>query len=131
MRGYLPVTVDEIATFLATQSMECGPLYAPTIKFLTANNEMDEEEGEFLLSMLAADEALEMRERPDELGFILALEVSDLEISEHGENFILLKNAAKWESVQCAFSVSPDGEELTWFATQEIAPSLEQWLTGR
>jgi len=130
MRGYLPVTVDEIATFLATQSMECGPLYAPTIKFLTANNEMDEEEGEFLLSMLAADEALEMRERPDELGFILALEVSDLEISEHGENFILLKDAAKWESVQCAFSVSPDGEELTWFATQEIKPALSDWLQG-
>ena len=58
MRGYLPVTVEEIAAFLESQSMECGPLYAPTIKFLTANSEMDEEEGEFLLSMLAADEAL-------------------------------------------------------------------------
>ena len=110
--------------------MECGPLYAPTIKFLTANSEMDEEEGEFLLSMLAADEALEMREDSNQLGFILALEVSDQEISEHGENFVLLKDSAKWESVQCAFSVSPDGEELTWFATQEISPALEQWRKG-
>jgi hypothetical protein len=130
MRGYLPVTIEEIAAFLESQSMECGPLYAPTIKFLTANSEMDEEEGEFLLSMLAADEALEMRTNPTSAGFILALEVSDPEITEHGENFVILKDLAKWENVQCAFLVSPDGEELTWFATQEIKPALNEWLQG-
>jgi len=129
MRGYLPVTVDEIAAFLKSKTMECGPLYAPTIKFLTANSDMDEEEGEFSLSMLAADEALEMRANSESEGFILALEVSDAEISEHGENFVILKDLAKWESVQCAFSVSPDGEELTWFATQEIEPALSDWLS--
>jgi hypothetical protein len=128
MRGYLPVTVEEIATFLESQAMECGPLYAPTIKFLTANSDMDEEEGEFILSMLAADEALEMRADTEKPGFILALEVSDPEIAEHGENFVILKDVAKWESVQCAFLVSSDGEELTWFATQEIKPALQEWL---
>lgn len=130
MRGYLPVTVEEIAAFLDSQTMECGPLYAPTIKFLTAHSEMDEEEGEFVLSMLAADEALEMRTKLQGPGFILALEVSDPEIVEHGENFIILKDLAKWESVQCAFLVSSDGEELTWFATQEIKPSLDNWMQG-
>jgi hypothetical protein len=130
MRGYLPVTVEEIAAFLDSQTMECGPLYAPTIKFLTAHSEMDEEEGEFVLSMLAADEALEMRTNLQGPGFILALEVSDPEIVEHGENFIILKDLAKWESVQCAFLVSSDGEELTWFATQEIKSSLDNWMQG-
>jgi hypothetical protein len=130
MRGYLPVTVEEIAAFLKSETMECGPLYAPTIKFLTSNSDMDEEEGEFILSMLAADEALEMRTNPSAAGFILALEVSDPEIAEHGENFVILKDLAKWESVQCAFMVSPDGEELTWFATQEIKPSLDSWIQG-
>ena len=130
MRGYLPVTVEEIAAFLDSQTMECGPLYAPTIKFLTAHSEMDEEEGEFVLSMLAADEALEMRTKLQGPGFILALEVSDPEIVEHGENFVILKDLAKWESVQCAFLVSSDGEELTWFATQEIKPSLDNWMQG-
>ena len=130
MRGYLPVTVEEIAAFLESQAMECGPLYAPTIKFLTANSDMDEEEGEYILSMLAADEALEMRANPANPGFILALEVNDPEIAEHGENFVILKEVAKWESVQCAFLVSPDGEELTWFATQEIKPALQEWLQG-
>jgi hypothetical protein len=130
MRGYLPVTVEEIAAFLDSQTMECGPLYAPTIKFLTEHSEMDEEEGEFVLSMLAADEALEMRTNLQGPGFILALEVSDPEIIEHGENFVILKDLAKWESVQCAFLVSSDGEELTWFATQEIKPSLDNWMQG-
>ncbi|MEY4036701.1 MAG: hypothetical protein RL201_82 [Actinomycetota bacterium] len=130
MRGYLPVTVDEIVSFLNTQTMECGPLYAPTIKFLTSNSDMDEEEGEFLLSMLAADEALEMRTNPESSGFILALEVADSEIAEHGENFVILKDLAKWDTVQCAFEVSADGEELTWFATQEIKPALELWAKG-
>ena len=41
-----------------------------------------------------------------------------------------LKDLAKWENVQCAFLVSPDGEELTWFATQEIKPALNEWLQG-
>ena len=43
MRGYLPVTAEEISTFLSSGTMECGPLYAPTIKFLTANNDLDDE----------------------------------------------------------------------------------------
>jgi len=33
-----------------------------------------------------------------------------------------------WENVDCLFEVSSDGEELTWFATQEIAENIESWL---
>jgi hypothetical protein len=128
MRGYLPVTAEEISAFHKTGSMECGPLYAPTIKFLTANSDLDEEQGEYLLSMLAADEALEMRSNSEEPGFILALEISDAQVAEHGENFVNLIENGRWDDVQCAFLVSPDGEELTWFATQEISAALSQWL---
>jgi hypothetical protein len=130
MRAYLPVTAEEISNFIIDETMECGPLYAPTIKFLTANNDMDDEEGEYLLSMLAADEALEMRTNLAGPAFILALEIADSQITEHGENFINLSENARWEDVHCAFLVSPDGEELTWFATQEISTSLPQWLTA-
>jgi hypothetical protein len=110
--------------------MECGPLYAPTIKFLTANSDLDEEQGEYLLSMLAADEAMEMREELSAPAFLLALEISDLQVAEHGENFVNLKENGRWEDVQCAFLVSPDGDELTWFATQEISAALPNWLKG-
>ena len=81
MRGYLPLTAEEISSFLSTGSMECGPLYAPTIKFLTANSDLDDEQGEYLLSMLAADEAMEMREDLSAPAFLLALEISDSLIS--------------------------------------------------
>lgn len=128
MRAYLPVTAEEISNFSVSGTMECGPLYAPTIKFLTANNDMDDEQGEYILSMLAADEALEMRANSEGPAFILALEITDSQIGEHGENFIILVENGRWEDVQCAFLVSPDGEELTWFATQEISASLPQWL---
>jgi len=128
MRAYLPVTAEEISNFILTGAMECGPLYAPTIKFLTANSDLDDEQGEYMLSMLAADEALEMRENSEGPAFILALEIADSQVAEHGENFINLSDDARWEDVHCAFLVSPDGEELTWFATQEIATSLPQWL---
>ena len=128
MRGYLPVTAEEISSFLHSGSMECGPLYAPTIKFLAANNDLDEEQGEYLLSMLAADEALELREDDTSSAFLLALEISDSQVDEHGENFVNLKENGRWEDVQCAFLVSPDGDELTWFATQEISAALPQWL---
>jgi len=130
MRAYLPVTAEEISIFMASASMECGPLYAPTIKFLTANNDLDDEQGEYILSMLAADEALEMRNDSTGPAFILALEINDSQVSEHGENFINLAENGRWEDVQCAFLVSPDGEELTWFATQEISTSLPQWLSA-
>ena len=130
MRGYLPVTAEEISSFLTTGSIECGPLYAPTIKFLTANSDLDEEQGEYLLSMLAADEAIEMREELSAPAFLLALEISDSQVAEHGENFVNLKDNGRWEDVQCAFLVSPDGDELTWFATQEIPAALPNWLQG-
>ena len=130
MRGYLPVTAEEISSFLSTGSMECGPLYAPTIKFLTANSDLDEEQGEYLLSMLAADEAIEMREELSAPAFLLALEISDSQVAEHGENFVNLKDNGRWEDVQCAFLVSPDGDELTCFATQEIPAALPNWLQG-
>jgi hypothetical protein len=130
MRGYLPVTAEEISAFIIKGEMECGPLYAPTIKFLTANNDIDDEQGEYLLSMLAADEAMEMRVEVTAPAFILALEISDSQVAEHGENFVNLKENGRWEDVQCAFLVSPDGEELTWFATQEISVALAQWLKG-
>jgi hypothetical protein len=73
---------------------------------------------------------MEMRSDFAGPAFILALEISDSQVAEHGENFVNLIENGRWEDVQCAFLVSPDGEELTWFATQEISAALPQWLKG-
>jgi hypothetical protein len=130
MRGYMATTAPEIAEFLASGSAAIESLYAPTIKFQTANVDLDEEESEYTLSLLAAEEALELRH--DEIGpaFVLALEVPEEMILEHSEISITLKENASWKHVECAFLVSEDGEELTWFATQEIPGNLKAWLAG-
>ena len=73
---------------------------------------------------LSADEAMEMRDELSAPAFLLALEISDSQVAEHGENFVNLKENGRWDDVQCAFLVSPDGDELTWFATQEISTAL-------
>jgi hypothetical protein len=41
---------------------------------------------------------------------------------------ISLSSPLKWESLECLFEVSADGEELTWYATQEIDVHLADWL---
>jgi len=41
---------------------------------------------------------------------------------------VLLSGSLSWNDLQCLFEVSADGQELTWFATQEISQNLPTWL---
>jgi hypothetical protein len=125
MRGYLPVTLSEVESFMSEGTLDALELYAPTIKFLTANSDLDEEEVEFALSLLAAEEAVEIQE--GEFAFVLALEVPESCIAAEDELLISLKDKAQWEHVECLFQVTDGGEELTWFATQEISENLQKW----
>ena len=47
-----------------------------------------------------------------------------------GADSISIDAPISLEWIACIFLVSPDGEELTWFATQEIKPALSDWLQG-
>lgn len=125
MRGYLPVTVSEVESFLKDGTLDVDQLYAPTIKFITANSDLNEEEREYTLSLLAADEAIEIQE--GSVAFIFALEIPQDQISNEDEVLITLKEKAQWSQVECLFLVTDDGEDLTWFATQEIADNLDKW----
>lgn len=125
MRGYLPVTVSEVESFLKDGTLDVDQLYAPTIKFITANSDLNEEEREYTLSLLAAEEAIEIQE--GSFAFILALEIPQDQISSEDEVLITLKEKARWSQVECLFLVTDDGEDLTWFATQEIAENLDKW----
>lgn len=125
MRGYLPVTVSEVESFLKDGTLDVDQLYAPTIKFITANSDLNEEEREYTLSLLAAEEAIEIQE--GSFAFILALEIPQDQISSEDEVLITLKEKAQWSQVECLFLVTDDGEDLTWFATQEIAENLDKW----
>jgi hypothetical protein len=125
MRSYAGVSVDELEALLASTSISIPTLFAPTPEFITTHSELGEEEHEFILSMLAAEESLELDEGGQ--GYVLAVEVPDSLIKEMGADSISIEVPIALDWVACIFLVSPDGEDLTWFAIQEVASMLPSW----
>jgi len=125
MRSYVGVSIEELEALLASTSISVPDLFAPTSEFITTHSELGEEEHEFILSMLAAEESLELREGGE--GYVLAVEVPDSLINEMGADSISIDTPISLEWIACIFLVSPDGEDLTWFAIQEIASMLPSW----
>jgi hypothetical protein len=125
MRSYVGVSVDELEGLLQSESIAIPTLFAPTPEFITTHSDLGEEEHEFILSMLAADESLELREAGQ--GYVLAVEVPDTLIKEMGADSISIDQPIALEWIACIFLVSPDGEDLTWFAIQEVASMLPSW----
>jgi hypothetical protein len=44
-----------------------------------------------------------------------------------GADSISIDQPIALEWIACIFLVSPDGEDLTWFAIQEVASMLPSW----
>ena len=128
MRGYAAMTAQEVSDFLQTRALEVSDIYAPTPAFLAAHPDLDEEEIEYSLSMVAAEDALGMKNETSGAACVLAFEISQDKISASNEMSVSLAQPLSWDDLQCLFEVSTDGEELTWFATQEIALNLPRWM---
>jgi hypothetical protein len=126
MRGYISISASELQSFLVDGSISIENLYAPTEDFVLENSDLDDEEIEFTLSMLAAQDALS--EESGKLPLVAALEIPQSQIATSSEGLVTLKESAKWENLECVFLVEDSGEELTWFATQEIEQQLKIWL---
>ena len=125
MRSYVGVSVEEIEDLLASTSISVTVLFAPTAEFIATHSELGEEEHEFILSMLAAEESLELGDAGQ--GYVLAVEVPDSLIKEVGADSISIDSPISLEWVACIFLVSPDGEDLTWFAMEEVPSMLPSW----
>ena len=128
MRGYAAMTAQEVSDFASSQTLEVSDIYAPTSSFLAAHPDLDEEEIEFTLSMVAAEDALELKSDGSGAACVLAFEIPQQLISESHEMSVSLSGSLSWNDLQCLFEVSNDGEELTWFVTQEISQNLSTWL---
>lgn len=115
MRAYLAMSIEELRDFYAQKKFAPEIVYAPTIKFITENPELDEEEAEYEISMIAARNSG---------GYVIALEVTDQQISEHLEESVVLSEPVIWESVEALFVYDSNDDELTWYATQEIGDYL-------
>ena len=128
MRGYAAMTAQEVSDFASSETLDISDIYAPTVSFLAAHPDLDEEEIEFTLSMVAAEDAQEMKSVGTGAACVLAFEIPQSLISESHEMSVSLSGALTWSDLQCLFEVSADGQELTWFATQEISQNLSTWL---
>ncbi len=128
MRGYVAMTAKEVQEFLATGTFDVSDIYAPTSQFIVDNQDLDDEEIEYTLSMVAAEDAVEIMTSDSGAACVLAFEIPANIISESHDMSVSLSAPLQWENVDCLFEVTSDGEELTWFATQEIAENIQGWL---
>ena len=128
MRAYIGVTASEVQEFLQSGEFDVSDAYAATPTFIYSNSDLDEEEVEYTLSLIAAEDAVELLDASG-TACVLSLEVPESIIEVEHEMSISLTAPLQWDYVQCCFEVSPDGQELTWFATQEIASNLVTWLS--
>jgi len=127
MRAYLPISNDELAQFLLSGTKAVESIFAPTPFFVIENEDLDEEEVEYLLSLEAAQSSLELRSSQNAPGIVLALELEAAQVNQVEEKSVSLNSPLTWNQVQCALLLYPDDEELIWFATQEISVNLSEW----
>ena len=127
MRAYLPISHDELAAFLNSGSKELESILAPTPFYVGENEDLDEEEIEYLLSLEAAQASMQMRPSIKAPGIVLAIELVAQQVNTVNENSVTLNSPIMWEQVQCALLLFPEEEELIWFATQEIEINLGEW----
>jgi hypothetical protein len=127
MRAYLPISHKDLEGFVAKKSFDADELYAPTIHFVVENPDCDEEELEYLLSVTAGEEALDLRLSESAPGIVLAFEIEREQIGESYPQSITLVSPVLWDQVQCALLAFQGDDELVWFATQEIELHLGEW----
>ena len=127
MRAYLPISHDELTDFLQSGTKKVESIFAATPFFTGENEELDEEEIEYLLSFEAATQSLDLRSSKNAPGIVIAIELSAGQVNIVGEKSVSLNSDLLWDQVQCALLLFPVEEELIWFATQEIELNLAEW----
>jgi len=127
MRTYLALSHSQLESFISALSMQVETLFAPTSDFLIDNDDCDSEELEYLLSVSAGAKALELRDSRLAPGLVLAIEIDYNQVDQEGADSLTLNSPVRWDQVQCALLAYDDEDELTWFATQEIADELASW----
>ena len=128
MRAYLAVLPEQIDSLLRNGTYGFSSAFATTRLFFEENSEVDEEEREFELSLLAAQESREIQESEDAQGFVLAVNLTSTQSGAEDEYQVELLSDIAWSQVDAALIAESLELELTWYASQEIAEHLPEWL---
>ena len=129
MRGYLALTPDELVQLLGEGEISIDTAFIPTSQFKSINPDLGEEESEYILSLLAADDSISYQGDLASYSFALAVDLELTQIGEESEVEVELLSSIKFSQVDCLFvgDAKTDSGELTWYAAQEIAVQLPNW----
>lgn len=130
MRAYIAVTPDELSELLSIGEISIESAFVPTAQFKLANPNLGQEESEYILSLLAAEDSIAFQNERAKNSFVLAIDLEENQIGAEKEVEVNLLNSIKFSQIDCLFvgdALVQDGE-LTWFAAQEITANLAQWL---
>ena len=128
MRVYLGTTADELQDFIESGTLDIAEVYAPTPVYSATHPEMDEEEIEYSLSLLAAEDALDFLDDQSGAALVVALELPEEILGSFDEISAEVLMPLQWNSVEAVFLVGEDADDLTWFAPQEAQLSVGEWL---
>jgi hypothetical protein len=129
MRGYLALTPDELVQLLDKGEISIDTAFVPTSQFKSINPDFGEEESEYILSLLAAEDSISYQDDSANFSFALAVDLEPTQIGGETEVEVNLLSPIKFGQVDCLFvgDAKSDDGELTWYAAQEIAIQLPNW----
>ena len=127
MRGYVALTPKELQDFINSGTFDTPSAFVASID-LEENLDVDQEELEFEMSWLAAQESRGKQDLPEARGFVLAVDLVNDQVGEKKENQVSLLSPISWSQVESLLLSESDEPELSWFAAQEIPTYLPQWL---
>jgi hypothetical protein len=132
MRGYLALTPDELAQLLGDGEISIETAFVPTGQFKSINPELGEEESEYILSLLAAEDSISYQGDLANFSFVLAVDLEASQIGQESEVEVNLTSPIKFSQADCLFvgDAKADNDELNWYAAQEIAVELPNWLVS-
>jgi hypothetical protein len=129
MRAYVSVTPQQIEQFYLAGTLRFPFAFALTPLYSKSNLGADDEEMEFELSYMAAAAARSNQDSVDGYGFVLAVDLGESQKGQELAETVELIADLSWSQVESVLVAESEEPELTWFAAQEVATQLPDWLS--
>ena len=111
MRGYLALTPDELAQLLDDGEISIDTAFVSTGQFKSVNPELGDEESEYILSLLAAEDSISYQGDSAKFSFVLAIDLDVSQIGEESEVEVNLTSPIKFSQADCLFVGAADDND--------------------